>query len=304
MAARRLDLTVTPGPREMPPSPASSPAVIAAGKLVDLAQKARDSAAQALAAAEAAAEAGDDVVAAEALDRLAKGQDLVVDDTDARAELDAARRRLAAAELALVLAKTRWAESLATAREAFRVQMTPLLRQALHSARDVIAMAVQANDRLREVCTYANLHDAEMPPPWAMAYPMPTGDKLEFLTQARDELLTPRKVEPAAGTVAIKMLIDTALHRAGDRIGLPEQDAVTWIRSGVAAPVDEAVARRLKVDNLVRFDRPQKVRVLKDFVPVDGTWTPSGTETVFDAATASRLVNMSYGVSLGDAHAY
>ena len=81
---------------------------------------------------------------------------------------------------------------------------------------------------------------------------------------------------------------------------MDEETASLWTRAGLATPVRDDDARRLGVDRLVRFEKSQKVRLIKDFVHRDGAMTPAGTIATYDPELAARVCNLGFATALGD----
>ena len=83
-------------------------------------------------------------------------------------------------------------------------------------------------------------------------------------------------------------------YNSAETASLPDDEAILQVRAGLAVCVRDEDARRLGLHKLVRFDKPQWLKLLKDFTPMFGIVTPEGTKAEFDPATASRLVNLDW----------
>lgn len=290
MAARRLDLVPSPV-TALPMVPSAYPGVVAARELLDRVAAERDRAEASLTEAGAALENHRAAAAAQMLADLAAGA--TGDDSseaDLLARIDAARRRLQTATAAVELARQQHQEQLSVARVAFSRQLRPTLVAAMAAARAKVHDAITVNEQLRRLAAHGREHDEQALAPWEAAYPLPSLERLAELDAAREALFA--EPEPLQGRVLVRFTGVAMPYNPGDTAALPADEAILQVRAGLAVCVHDEDARRLGLHKLVAFDKPQWLKLLKDFTPMFGVVTPEGTKAEFDAATAARLVNL------------
>lgn len=296
MAARLRSILAPPAvtPQALPTPPASYPAVAAARELLDKAAAERARAEAALGEAQAALEQHRDAAAEQLLADLAGDGRSEDDEAALVARIEAARRRLQTATAAVGLARQRHEQELATARESFSRELRPALEAAMEAARAKVRVAIEVNEQLRALAVYGREHDPRAPAPWELAFPLPNLARLDELDADRAELFADPAPLPL-GRVLVRMLVVEMPYNAGETVGLPEAEAVTFVRAGVAECVRPEDARRLKLDRLQRFTAPTAIKIVKTFTPAAGQIINPGEVCVFEPALAARIVNLGYG---------
>ncbi|MFZ1429137.1 MAG: hypothetical protein WAS21_20470 [Geminicoccaceae bacterium] len=302
MAARRIDFPdQAPAPAHLlPQPPVQCPAALAAAELVERAVAEHALAEAALAEAHRALETHRGAAAEQLLADLAAGPiPDAPDETVHLARIETAARRVKTAAAAIDLAKVRQHEALTAARLAFSRQMRPVLVAALEVARAKLIEAITANETLRQLAVFGGQHDPQAPAPYEIAFPLPTRRKLEELEIAREALFD--EPEPLADRIPLRVLITTMPYLAGELIGLPEHEARLWCLAMLAEAVRPEDVKRLGLGRMARFDRPQRVKLTRDFCASDGRLSPKDSIEVFDPVMAARVVNLGFGTVEGPA---
>jgi hypothetical protein len=174
--------------------------------------------------------------------------------------------------------------------------MQPVLMSALVATRDALAAAIEQNESLRRLASFVADHDPSAARAHELCYPLPSPDRLQFMDEARADLLTPEA--PLVEAVPLRMLVAQVPYLAGDLLGLPEIEAQQWVCFGVAELVNPEDAKRLGLDKLAKFDRSTKVKFDRDYTTGQGNLIPAGTVTVLDAVSAGRAVNLGFRVAV------
>jgi hypothetical protein len=287
---------------ELPPAPADHPDVVKAKAVVTRLEQEVEQAKAALAAAEEALAAHREQAAEQLVDRLAEGEEPGTDDTRALlVAVETARVRLDTAGKAVDLARLRRTRALEAAKQAFGQAMRPFLLAALDEAGQAAAAAVQVNERLRKMAEFAAGHGA-FSSPWSIVLPLPEPEKLPQLLEARRRSIDPPPPVKDPNRIAVRLLVSIGSINPGEITGYDIEKARDLIRGIYAEPVDPADMQRLGI-KVTRFDRPQWVRLHKDFVSAHGTISLKDTVQQFDALTASRAVTLGFGETVGESHA-
>lgn len=303
MAIRRADLsTFTPPVAELPTPPDQYPAVVAARELQARVAAEHGQAQRALADARAALARHREGAAERLLDDLAAGRDAVDPDEAALEDaIDAAERRVAAAARAADLANIRASDALTAARADFSRRLRPALLAARQSAGEKLGAAVAANETLRRLAQHGSDHDPQAPKPWELTLPIPTAARLAELDDGLHAVFA--EPAPLADRIPVRMLVTHMPYAQGEIVGLSPDEARNWCLALIAEPVRPEDVKRLGLQRMVRFDRPQRIRLTRNFPLEPGRVVREGAVETFDAILSSRAVNLGFGTTLGDADA-
>lgn len=303
MAVRKLDFH-TSVRRSLPKVPTERPAVAEARRLLDLARQAHARASDGLRTAEMAANDDGTDAAAEALEALAAGREMVDQDDNAAVHVAACRKRVETTGAAVALAEERHDEALAVARRAFADELLPALDEAVNAVRVAAERAVELNEAAQRLAAFGNDNDPDLPPPWLVTFSMLTRDRVAAAAESIEANLHPAPAAgPPAGTILVEMTQDVTPYAKGETVAIDAELATLWSKALLCRPVYADDARALGVDRLAQFEKPQTIRLTKMYVHKDGTLTSAGATMTFDPVTASRVVNLEYGETLGPADA-
>ena len=106
--------------------------------------------------------------------------------------------------------------------------------------------------------------------------------------------LRPAPATLAPGHALIVFPEGTMVYGAGEQRAVPDEDAIRFVRAGIAEVVDPVEASRLNLANLPKFDGPVRLKILRDAPVAYGVTAMKGTVDVYDPRTATRLVRMSF----------
>jgi hypothetical protein len=230
------------------------------------------------------------------LAELQDGETPSLPDPNLHAALAAARQRVERAASAREIARTRRQEVLQAGRVELAAELRPLLAEALAEAAAVAAEAAERNDWVRLVAEFGQANGAGTPAPWDAALSLPTRASLNAQVAARRNLFTaPAPAAMPPGVVLIRWLAPIAPYNVGEQAGLDRDEAQLQVRAGNAELVDPARAKELGLTDLVHFDAPTTVRLVRDFTPRQGAMIPAGTVQTFPPDVAARIVNLHYG---------
>ena len=292
MAVRLIDDAPTdPG---LPLAPNRYPAVLAAREVRDRAASEVARCTELVATAEAALTTSQASAAEAALRALEQGLDIPGDDPALIEAVAVAGRQLALAQQTQALAARRYQQVLADARAEFAAAVRPMLIDQLADVTAIVLEAIAANDELRRLAAYASENGDSLPAAYELALPLLRRDRIEALIAERGQMFSVSPSGPPPGKAAVRWLANVVPYAEGEVAGVDEDEAVIQIRAGFAEFVDQTQAKRLGLDNLVKFDGPIFLELIKDFTPAWGVVTPKGTRLEYDPITAARLVNLGY----------
>ena len=211
---------------------------------------------------------------------------------DALAE---AQRRLATAQQAVALAKSRHTTALAQAKADFTAEVQPLVRAGMEEVRKQLGHIVELNDALRDLANHGFRNGADLPShPNELAFPIPTAQRLAEIDERRAGLFAAPAACPVH-LVIVRWLVDATPYGKGETSGIPLDDAVVAVKSLLAEPVDPQDHKRLGTAKIVRLTEPTRVKITKAFTPRYGAVANPGTVLLLDGPTASRCLNLGYG---------
>lgn len=295
MAARRIP-DPDPAPRNLPLAVMQRPPVVAARTLHDRTQAEVSRCEELVTAAVDAIDTARAADAKRILEAFRRGEPVPADDVallDARA---AAERALARAREAEEMAAEELRSAITAARSALAEELRPLLAEQLALVAVVAKEAAEANAALYGLAEFAEAQGCATCRAHELALRIPSPSALDEQLTTKRNLLFPQPPAPTKpGGVVIRWLVDSMPYAKDEVCGLPKDEAVIQVKAGFAELVDQSLAKKLGVDKLVKFDRPTRIKLTRNFTPRQGAMIPEGKMEVFDPATAARLVNLGFG---------